>query len=951
MQYFRINTLVVCLTVLGLAQPGFGAAVRDSPCTKKLPASLKAALRDELCGGGAPGYPTGPAVCAAATKKSFPSWPAEALGQLCKGASGDGPAMCAAAFKVGTSRDLVIELCAPANGRATYDGAMPTESAAVKAPARCAEAAPRSWPVSDVASLCDGAEPSLDGASQAPPPATCALAAGRASVLRSAKSVSPAVVAALCRHAPPAAPEGPVECALAAPSLLKTPITAAKKSTAPGKKTLFSRSSSSSSSSGGINAGGAGILLRDVAAEEHHLVGLCARATSASPAQCFAASEPRNKLQGVKLSESDRVQLCAGAVDTARATCASSVALSGLSPSLRVQLCLGESTSNDVDGSSSSSAGGEGKGAPKAAVSGSTSSISASTKSTGGPAACVAAASRPLDGNEDLLVALCVGATGSGPAKCLAKAPLTLPLSQRVVLCARAAEDGSGGGGVVAAVSTGPGDCVRALQTLRISQSEADASAAVALCRGAESPAPATCFETAPADYSTEQRIHLCQGAPMPSSSTASVGAEAGTGIGMTPMMSTRGPMPAPAECAVRAHQLRVPPPVAIALCQGLAVLAPPPYEPPLELPSSAKVSKGTASKPSSSTGSTSSSNSKNRAQPNAYAAKKAAEAAAREEAKAARRLAEDSSSSSGKSRQQQRSFGGAPDCAAQALAALSGSARLSNAALVQLCGSGSSGEISGSGSGTGGGSGGGDVRAAQCFVASGTALRHHHGLSPDHRAALCARARSDVPARCAALAPTSGLASALSSLATARAGGSSAGHGPSGSLADAHGVALVHLCGGASSVTPGACAYDRVQRQMKPFDHDSLQHCQRAIAQPHSVQVQRMWWEGGEPTSSDDGLASSSGASNTGGGKGRSGQQQQQQGQPKKHAREASSDSEAVVDARGPGLFAGRVIHVVLQVRKWGERGRNRIERLLEAPWCLCLCVFSMVPNLPLFL
>jgi len=635
-------------------------------------------------------------------------------------------------------------------------------------------------------------------------------------------------------------------------------------------------------------------------------VGLCARATSASPAQCFTASAPRGKL-GAKLSEGDRVQLCAGAADTTRATCASSVALSGLSPSLRVQLCLGESTSsNDLD--ESSSAGDGGKEASKAAT-----TISATaTKNNGGPAACVAAASRPLDGNEDLLAALCVGAKGSGPAKCFAKAPLTLPLSQRVVLCAGAAEDSSSRSSAISGSSTsiGPGDCVRALQTLRISQSEADASAAVALCRGAESPAPATCFETAPADYSTEQRIDLCRGATLPSPSTAVAAGAAGAGAMGSPMTSSRGPMPAPAECAVRAHQLRVAPAVAIALCQGLAVLASPPYDPPLEVPSAAKANKGT-SKPTTSPSSSSNdgNSNKNRAQPNAYAAKKAQEAAAREEAKTARRLADDSSSK----RQQQRSFGGPPDCAAQALAALSGSARLSNAALVNLCG------------------GGGDVRAAQCFVASGIALRHHHGMSPDHRAALCAHARSDVPVRCAALAPTSGLASALppstSSAGNAAGiagvgGSSSGGNGRSGTTADAHGLALIQLCGGASSVTPGACAYDRVQRQMKPLDHDSLQLCRHAIAHPHSVQVQRMWWEGGAPAA-EGGLASNSGAASgtSGGGSDqrRSGQQQQ------KHAREDTT--EAVVDARGPGLFAGRVIHAVLQVR----RKRKEKKRLIH--------------------
>jgi hypothetical protein len=82
------------------------------------------------------------------------------------------------------------------------------------------------------------------------------------------------------------------------------------------------------------------------------------------------------------------------------------------------------------------------------------------------------------------------------------------------------------------------------------------------------------------------------------------------------------------------------------------------------------------------------------------------------------------------------------------------------------------------------------------------------------------------------------------------------------------------------------------------------------------------MWWEGGAPAA-EGGLASNSGAASgtSGGGSDqrRSGQQQQ------KHAREDTT--EAVVDARGPGLFAGRVIHAVLQVR----RKRKEKKRLIH--------------------
>ena len=366
----HLGTLVA---VLALVIPVWTA---ENSCTKVLHTSIKKALRSELCGDGAPGYPAGPGQCATAARKAFPGWDATSISELCRGASSAGPASCAAAFKKGTPIEAPLALCAPL-GRRSLD-----DDVRVQGPAQCFASAPRGWSTADAVSLCDGAWSSA--------PAACAKEATKAQHL---KALGAAGQAALCRGAKDNAPEGPVGCAKAGRHALPPDDGKGKGSRLSGP--------------------------------ELPLVKLCQGAVSTVPAQCASAVAAKDK--SADFGPFHLVGLCRAATSLGPAACASDAAFRGLSPGLRVHLCVAEK-------------GYERGGAGAAGV-----------------ASCVKTAGRVLGGqaSEEQITLLCGGGGGEGPPLCVSKAPRTLGLESRLQLCQGARD-------------TGPGECVASLQTLQV---------------------------------------------------------------------------------------------------------------------------------------------------------------------------------------------------------------------------------------------------------------------------------------------------------------------------------------------------------------------------------------------------------------------------------------------------------------------------------------------------
>ena len=130
----------LCLLVaMAAALPASGAAPRDNACAKALPQSLRAALKDDLCGPGSPGT-LGPALCVAAALKAYPKWRADALAELCRGASREdgtslAPVSCAKAFKRNDPQRAVLALCAPLANEPPSDDA--SDAAWIQGPAAC----------------------------------------------------------------------------------------------------------------------------------------------------------------------------------------------------------------------------------------------------------------------------------------------------------------------------------------------------------------------------------------------------------------------------------------------------------------------------------------------------------------------------------------------------------------------------------------------------------------------------------------------------------------------------------------------------------------------------------------------------------------------------------------------------------------------------------------------
>jgi len=521
-------------------------------------------------------------------------------------------------------------------------------------------------------------------------------------------------------------------------------------------------------------------------------------------------------------------------------------------------------------------------------------------------------------------VALCRGARTLAPARCVASPSLaSFDPELRVALCSSNDDDGKTPNDAVSSSDNVPrldkndgvAACVRAapreLQQKQHEQSSSLSSSSllVRLCKGAQGASPSQCLSKAPPSLSLHERVELCRKAPPPPAGVSGGGsggggpaacfkairtlrvsaqdpadkAEAlrlcqgstGEGPALCLEASPRDlPLPqrvdlclralnsAPAECAHRArHKLgeHEKQGVLVELCAGVQALPPPPPPPPPPLASSA-------------------------------AAKK----------KATRNI---------KLEEAPRSFGGPSDCA---VAASQMMPRVDSASLVVLCK-------------------GADVRAAFCAAAASPAAssasfeglrssgwqqdggggdggvqgrkRGLVGLSEADRCLLCARARSDVPAKCAAespgakallqrSSPPTSSSSAASSASSVRGGG---GDGSGGG-----GQRLARLCGGASSVTPGLCARHAVKvLLLGSLDDAFLEKCKRAVSLPSALRIDKMWWDGG-----------------VGGGGGATPSPSTAAASPTAASAPASSAQvSTVLDERGSGLFAGRLVHVSLSV------------------------------------
>ena len=228
-------------------------------------------------------------------------------------------------------------------------------------------------------------------------------------------------------------------------------------------------------------------------------------------------------------------------------------------------------------------------------------------------------------------------------------------------------------------------------------------------------------------------------------------------------------------------------------------------------------------------------------------------------------------------------SFGGPADCA---VAAAQNCGLRDDAALVELCT-------------------GADVRAAACLAASAHAALST-GLGLSRRALLCAGANSSYPAACAAAAPSA------KALGTGLGLGGSVG-GSARAAEEAGGGALVGLCRGATSVTPGACARHALVEGLTPH---GLDRCREALSVPTALRLDAMWWDGISAPVTNFGHA---GAGNQGQNATTAGAAAEAEAFAAAAAAAAGRSKSGAyawaLDGRGAGLFSGRFVHARLAV------------------------------------
>jgi hypothetical protein len=799
------------------------ASPKDNACTKALPQSLRKALTEDLCGPQSPGH-SGPAECASAARKELPSWHATVIADLCRGASGPAPARCARSFQRGAPQALQVSLCRPLGGVRVLDRpgpAAPSSSTSVDSNIEALLAAP---------ARCYGMLPKSWPAADA---VTLCSSHGRV-------GSSPSLLSA-------ASLNSPAQCALEVlhhPKLkawLSSSITAALCRNAP------SAAATSGGDSGPVAC--AATLLSTMAASSkafatdrersdlqqtgeqqqyqqqltHPLVRLCQGAADDAPAQCLAAVRgPGASVMGV---DTHRVDLCEGARGPGPAQCAARIGSDPdlADPELRVRLCRG---AQPVSHPSAQPVTKRGRlSTPSALALSPPAECFRATRAAlkKSSSSSLSASASLFDGSSNsnavLRVSLCAGVTDAEPLiNCVAAAPYRLDPAARAVLCA-------GAGAGKAEVTASRREAASGANKMRYGEGPAECLKSLRTLQydrsGSISPTPFSSTFLAPG--------LATMAAVMRFSHELSEALKLCAGAGGSGPADCFEASPRDLELSER-----------VALCNGAVGTAPADCAARCHHRVSHAVEVAVCHGV-------------------AYLPPPATAPSSGDGSGVGRRILRPSSrrgasGGSGVVDEAATSYGGPADCA---LAALRGNGGFKDDDLVLLCR-------------------GGDVRAASCAAHPSLV---QSPLDSRQRAGLCARATSNLPAACAAIAPVKAIVRSSFTLLSAAAMSP-----PLPSVSSSGGDLVVDLCSGASSVAPGACANFVVKQELRSLDESTMRYCKHATPVPSGVTIREMWWD--VDTSS---LSSSSSPS--------------------------SMPSVAFSAGSKPGLFARRNVHVTMDI------------------------------------